>query len=433
MAIIATSYDINDPQEDHSTHAMELDEEGDIKGAIASFKAASRFQPSQSYTWNNLGTALADEGNPSRNEDLKQARRSFRKAVEADPDNEDAAEMFKALDTEISEGEIPGTGAGITAEIRLTPVWKEVLRMWILYHIVQMQFAHIILYVDINKQNTEEDVVCEVTMKLAQEVMHELPKHVRDKVTLLNGADVIRAATDLSGKPEHGVRWELVWRQRLYVEDGFERADRLGLRWVFHIDVDELFVLPPPGYPLPAEGVDHDLEQQPQTVVEHFAKAEEMGVGQITYYNLEGVVENKKEQIDTQNFFDDIQLFKAHAAMHSLKEGRELTLHKAVGYHDHYKWFQGYGQGKSVGRVGHCSGFGVHSFELAKATTLKHAALHEHFDQNKDNRDKDNLVFTPGLPVAYVVHYINAGFEFWRSKYEILGVFNDGYYGNPSW
>ena len=92
MAIIATSYDINDPQEDHSTHAMELDEEGDIKGAIASFKAASRFQPSQSYTWNNLGTALADEGNPSRNEDLKQARRSFRKAVEADPDNEEKKE-----------------------------------------------------------------------------------------------------------------------------------------------------------------------------------------------------------------------------------------------------------------------------------------------------------------------------------------------------
>jgi hypothetical protein len=40
--------------------------------------------------------------------------------------------------------------------------------------------------------------VCEVTMKLAQEVMHELPKDVRGKVTLLNGADVIRAASKVS-------------------------------------------------------------------------------------------------------------------------------------------------------------------------------------------------------------------------------------------
>jgi hypothetical protein len=56
-----------------------------------------------------------------------------------------------------------------------------------------------------------------------------------------------------------------------------------------------------------------------------------MGVGQITYYNLEAICENKKKQIQTKNFFDDLQMFKAHAAMHSLKEGRDLTLHKKVG------------------------------------------------------------------------------------------------------
>jgi hypothetical protein len=62
-------------------------------------------------------------------------------------------------------------------------------------------------------------------------------------------------------KPKKGVRWELVYRQRLYVEDGFDRADTMGLRWLFQIDVDELFVLPPPGYPLPAEGVEQDVIQ----------------------------------------------------------------------------------------------------------------------------------------------------------------------------
>jgi hypothetical protein len=50
--------------------------------------------------------------------------------------------MFRALDGEIDSGD-HGMGVGITAEIRLTPVWKEVLRMWILYHIVHMQFAHV--------------------------------------------------------------------------------------------------------------------------------------------------------------------------------------------------------------------------------------------------------------------------------------------------
>ena len=53
-----------------------------------------------------------------------------------------------------------------------------------------------------------------------------------------------------------------------------------------------------------------------------------------------------------------------------------------------------------------------------------------------------------GLPIAYVVHYINAGYDFWKTKYEILGVFNDGklsffskwitftligYFGNENW
>jgi hypothetical protein len=68
-------YDISDPGADHTEHAIMLDENGDMKGAVASFRAATVFDPQEPTAWFNFATALHDENNPDREEDLWEARK----------------------------------------------------------------------------------------------------------------------------------------------------------------------------------------------------------------------------------------------------------------------------------------------------------------------------------------------------------------------
>ena len=89
------------------------------------------------------------------------------------------------------------------------------------------------------------------------------------------------------------------------------------------------------------------------------------------------------------------------------------------------------------------------SWAITHLPELRHVSAHEHFDNGRRPTDTGPTVFTPvsvrsenfvdgkhiychpppllkGLPLGYVVHFINAGYEFWKTKYEILGVFSDG-------
>ena len=69
------AYTITDPDADHTEHAIMLDEAGDMRGAIASFRAATVFDPKEPTAWFNFGTALYDEDNPDRERDLWEARK----------------------------------------------------------------------------------------------------------------------------------------------------------------------------------------------------------------------------------------------------------------------------------------------------------------------------------------------------------------------
>ena len=97
---VAKEYSLDDPDADHRGHAIELDEAGDIAGAIASFRAMAKFHPTQSEHWNNLGIALKDEENPqmkrglgaARVATLREAAVAFKRAQIADPKNDWADE-----------------------------------------------------------------------------------------------------------------------------------------------------------------------------------------------------------------------------------------------------------------------------------------------------------------------------------------------------
>jgi tetratricopeptide (TPR) repeat protein len=98
--VIPSAYDLNDPQADHTAQAIELDEAGDIEGAVESFRSAAKFEDS-SEAWTNLGMALAENGESMEQEEeaseetdrmRKEAIECFNKAIERNPSNWGAKE-----------------------------------------------------------------------------------------------------------------------------------------------------------------------------------------------------------------------------------------------------------------------------------------------------------------------------------------------------
>ena len=80
LATAAAGYDINDADADHTDHAISRDEAGDMEGAVASFRAAVKFQPALPEVWNNLAAVLGEvEG-----EDSEEAQQCQAKAEELD-------------------------------------------------------------------------------------------------------------------------------------------------------------------------------------------------------------------------------------------------------------------------------------------------------------------------------------------------------------
>ena len=77
------AYDLSDPSADHTEHAIEMDEAGDLGAAVASFRAAAKFAPKDAAHWLNLATALGDESFEARGEvHSKQERvRALRRAL----------------------------------------------------------------------------------------------------------------------------------------------------------------------------------------------------------------------------------------------------------------------------------------------------------------------------------------------------------------
>jgi hypothetical protein len=65
VSVEVAPYSLDDPAADHEEAAIRRDEDGDLSGAIASFRAATRHDPATATNWFNLGTLLTDVENPS--------------------------------------------------------------------------------------------------------------------------------------------------------------------------------------------------------------------------------------------------------------------------------------------------------------------------------------------------------------------------------
>ena len=83
------AYSIDDARADHTAAAIEFDEAGDAEAALASFRAAARFEPDASEAWSNLGMALLTA--VGHEQGWAEAKGHFEKALALDAHNEQAS------------------------------------------------------------------------------------------------------------------------------------------------------------------------------------------------------------------------------------------------------------------------------------------------------------------------------------------------------
>jgi hypothetical protein len=119
---LSAIYDIDDPKADHSAHAIKLDEEGDISGAIESFRAATRFTPKEPRVWTNLGVALQPENEPNGSADtLLESMTCQFKALELDSEYGPAHEALEELQ-ETSENPLETSMQALNVSMALSGV-----------------------------------------------------------------------------------------------------------------------------------------------------------------------------------------------------------------------------------------------------------------------------------------------------------------------
>ncbi len=181
---------------------------------------------------------------------------------------------------------------------------------------------------------------------------------------------------------------EVQARQALNAEHASLQARRDGCTWLLHLDVDELFFV-----------------KSKEALLTHFRDLDAKDIGHCTYANHEGVAERS----DVRDYFREVTLFRWNH--HSLP----LTSGVQAG-----QYLLCYDCGKSaVKLVDDIEPVSVHAWRtpLKKLTALCDARLD--LSERSSNPEK--------MPV--ILHYVNCGTFWLRTKYEILGAFADSWFG----
>ncbi|KAJ8602508.1 hypothetical protein CTAYLR_001269 [Chrysophaeum taylorii] len=195
---------------------------------------------------------------------------------------------------------------------------------------------------------------------------------------------------------------EVQARQALNAEHASIRARERGLRWLVHIDIDELF-----------------FASNRRAFLEHFAAMDASEVGHVTYANHEGV----PEAGDAVDYFASVTLFRVNhlrvplsdAALRAMQWWRDRTRRG--------QYLLCYDNGKSAVRlVEGVAPTSVHAWSLGAARLRRRTALCDARALAVEDVDA-------ALDEPCVLHYVACG-KFWlRTKYEILGDFDDAWFG----
>lgn len=198
-------------------------------------------------------------------------------------------------------------------------------------------------------------------------------------------------------------------RQILNTETALRKALDLGIHWLLHIDIDELFYTPR------------------QSLKEHLRALKNLGLQGMTYPNHEAV----PEQFEVDHYFRDITFFKKNLSVIPPEQRQQ------------YRRFLYYSNGKSVTRVrpGVAAGT-VHNFTLPEETLWPQRLLYPyrkgplrllHVPKNPRFLSTGQTMISRILARSManrpaILHYPCCGFENFWNKYLILGKFPDKWF-----
>jgi hypothetical protein len=189
---------------------------------------------------------------------------------------------------------------------------------------------------------------------------------------------------------EKFIHTEYQARQMLNICVAMDMLIALKVDWLLNIDVDELF-----------------YSQLPD-VREHFEEMTAQGISAVSYRNHEAI----PEKMIIDNFFKEVTLFKKNKMGLHEEQKRMIDDYNSRGH----GYFRYYTNGKSAVRVGrNVLPGGSHSFVFTKSIFQPF----KFFSREKSVATSDPCI----------LHYSCCGFNFFWRKYQVLGNFDDKWFG----
>ena len=192
---------------------------------------------------------------------------------------------------------------------------------------------------------------------------------------------------------------EVQARQALNAEHASIQARKQGCTWLLHLDVDELFFV-----------------ESKEALLAHFRDLDAKDIGHCTYANHEGIAERS----NVKDYFREVTLFKWNHHCLPLTRGVQAGMRWWRARSQHGQYLLCYDCGKSaVKLVDGIEPMSVHAWRtpLKRLTALCDARL----DLNERASSPETM--------PCVLHYVNCGAFWLRTKYEILGAFADSWFG----
>jgi len=210
---------------------------------------------------------------------------------------------------------------------------------------------------------------------------------------------------------EHVRKHEVQVRQLLNAEMCTVLAAKKGLRWILHIDMDELFYCGP--------------LSNSSAVPLHFASLEAQDVGALTYANHEAV----PEAIDCDDYYQALTLFRRHHFQLQLGSATAAGMAYWTRRTTYNQYFLLYDCGKSAARTDFgATPSSVHHFTLPRAGAGAGAGgggLHARTSLIDPRHLSLDSVLRLQDAHPCVLHYGNAGISWLMDKYCLLGGFPD--------
>ena len=191
--------------------------------------------------------------------------------------------------------------------------------------------------------------------------------------------------------------------------DDDDGGDSGGMKWLLHIDIDEVFYTS-----------DDDVSS-------HFRYLDSVNVDSMTYMNHEGV----PEVHDTNDYFVATTLFRRHHFSLPITSAVDKALSYWRDRTQYSQYFLVYDNGKSAVRVNvNAVPKDVHKWQSNSNSSS--SSTSSSFNRKTAIADPRNLCVDELLVLndgPCILHYVTCGFRWLTDKYKVLGDFPDHWFG----